>query len=166
VLSDLSALQGTREAILAAYAVRSDFEQALALDPGDASAHHLLGAWALRVALLGPWTRWLAGTLYAETPSDTPEEDVEPYEGAEALQPGFWVANRAQLARARLELCGLWRASGRANRGPANGRARVGCEPTEGTACGRRARPPAYKAPRDAGGAPADPHEHAHRAKL
>jgi hypothetical protein len=100
VLSDLSALQGTREAILAAYAVRSDFEQALALDPGDASAHHLLGAWALRVALLGPWTRWLAGTLYAEPPSATLAEAVEAFEAAEALQPGFWVANRAQLARA------------------------------------------------------------------
>ena len=100
VLSDLSALQGTREAILAAYAVRSDFEQALALDPGDASAHHLLGQWALRVALLGPWTRWLASTLYAEPPSATLDEAVAAFQSAEALQPGFWAANRAQLARA------------------------------------------------------------------
>ena len=81
-------LQGTREAILAAYAVRSDFEQALALDPGDASAHHLLGQWALRVALLGPWTRWLASTLYAEPPSATLDEAVAAFQSAEALQPG------------------------------------------------------------------------------
>ena len=104
VLSDLSALQGTREAIQSAYAIRSDFEEALEMDPTDASAHHLLGQWAFQVATLGAWTRWLASTLFAEPPSATLEEAVESFERAEELAPGFWKANQAMLAKAKLAL--------------------------------------------------------------
>ena len=49
ILSDLSALQGTKASIEAAFAMRDDWAAAVTLDPSDASAHHLLGRWAFKI---------------------------------------------------------------------------------------------------------------------
>ena len=49
ILSDLSALQGTKASIEAAFDVHDDWREALTLDPDDASAHHLLGRWCFRI---------------------------------------------------------------------------------------------------------------------
>ena len=113
VLSDLSALQGTKATILASYAIHSDFEEALEVDPTDASAHHLLGQWCFKVATLGPWMRWLAASLYAEPPTSSLEEARECFERAEELRPGFWLANQAMLAKCcaaqgEVEAARLW----------------------------------------------------------
>jgi tetratricopeptide (TPR) repeat protein len=99
VLSDYTAFQGSKEAISSAFEVRGCFAQALTLDPNDASAHHLMGRWALSIATMSPWTRWFASTLYAEPPRATLEEALACFERAEAISPGFWVANTYCLAK-------------------------------------------------------------------
>lgn len=99
ILGDYTAFQGSKEAIASAFEVRSCFAQALTLDPYDASAHHLMGRWALSIATMNPWTRWLASSLYAEPPKATLEEALACFERAEAISPGFWVANTYCLAK-------------------------------------------------------------------
>jgi len=99
ILSDLTALQGNKEAIASAYEIRDCFTQALSLNPSDASAQHLLGRWCLTIATMNSWSRWFAGMLYAEPPKSSLEEALSCFERAEELSPGFWVANGYHLAK-------------------------------------------------------------------
>ena len=98
VLSDLAGLQSSGEAIKSAYAISDDFAAAIALDPYDASAHHLLGRWSLSMATMNGWVRSFAALVFAEPPTATLEEARASFVRAESLQPNFWSANQVALA--------------------------------------------------------------------
>ena len=68
VLESLGAFDSTAQYIKNAFLVRDDWEQAVAIDPSDASAHHLLGRWCLSVADMPGWKRTIASSLFAEPP--------------------------------------------------------------------------------------------------
>jgi len=102
--STLSELQDAKTSISSAFAIKADFERALAIDPADSSAHHLLGRWSASVAALPRWKRLIASTLFAEPPTSSMEEARDHFARAEALSPGFWVANRTWLAKAERAL--------------------------------------------------------------
>ena len=58
----------TKEYIRNAFVVREDFETAVAINPNDSSALHLLGRWCLSVADMPSWKRSIAGAIFAEPP--------------------------------------------------------------------------------------------------
>lgn len=69
VLEALGARASTSDYIRSSYVVRDDWMQAIAIDPGDAAAHHLLGRWCLGVADTPGWKRAIAGAIFAESPT-------------------------------------------------------------------------------------------------
>ena len=105
ILSDLSALQGTKASIEAAFAMRDDWTAAVTLDPSDASAHHLLGRWAFKIvraarAGRGPRARRFPAAPHHHHPPSRPSTPgpaglVVPLAG----QLLFRAAARVQLGR-------------------------------------------------------------------
>ena len=69
VLQAHSGFQGYKQQIADAYEVKSQWEQAIEINPDDASAHYLLGRWCLTVAEMAWYQRAFAKTLFAEPPS-------------------------------------------------------------------------------------------------
>jgi len=100
VLSALSSHMGTDESIKAASTIRDAWLRALELNPRDASASHLLGRWHMKMASLS-WIEVLAArALYSTPPAGTHQEALDRFLAAEEADPGFWMANRVQLAAA------------------------------------------------------------------
>jgi hypothetical protein len=57
-----------------------------------------------RQAQLDSWSRWLASTFFARPPESSLGEALQHFERAEALRPGFWLANQLWLGRAHAAL--------------------------------------------------------------
>ena len=87
-LGKLAVFSGTREKVQLSRELRTEAERALALDPGYAWAHHLLGRWHHEVAELGATARWVVKLLYGGLPAASPAEAVRHLERAVALEPG------------------------------------------------------------------------------
>jgi hypothetical protein len=94
----------TREYILASPRVRELWEAAVAANPRDAAALHLLGRWHYAVADTPGWKRRLAGVLFAAPPVSSFAAARDAFAAAEAAEPGFWKANASWLARAEERL--------------------------------------------------------------
>lgn len=99
ILSAAGAFQGTTEYIKNAFFIRADWEDAVTINPNDASALHLLGRWHYDVATMSWLTRTAAATFFATPPSSTLADAVSHFERAEAISPGFWIANQLWLAK-------------------------------------------------------------------
>lgn len=97
VLGAAGAWQSTREVIRNSFLVREDWERAVALNPTDATARHLLGRWAFEVARTPGWKRAVARTLYASPPTSTLGEALQHFLAAEAISPGYWASNQLWL---------------------------------------------------------------------
>ena len=110
-VSITSGFEGTRATIQKSYVVKEHFDEAVRLDPADATARHLLGLWFFEVASLSWAARKLAAVIFAAPPAGSYREALEHFEAAETLDPGFWVANRLYLGKSFLALGD--RASGR-----------------------------------------------------
>ncbi|CAE7582013.1 RMDN1 [Symbiodinium sp. KB8] len=98
ILQAHSGFQGYQQQIKDAFEVKSQWEQAVTLNPDDATAQHLLGRWCLTVADMPWYQRSLAATLFAEPPSSSYDEAREFFAAAERISPDFWKANQYYLA--------------------------------------------------------------------
>ncbi|HEU5078777.1 MAG TPA: tetratricopeptide repeat protein [Opitutaceae bacterium] len=103
----------TGERVEASRLVKKFAEQALAIDPNYAWAHHVLGRWNEEVADVGGPTRALAGLFYGGLPSGSIEEAIAQLKKAIALDPtsashhialGFVYWNSGDKTNARAEL--------------------------------------------------------------
>lgn len=97
VLNEAGKFAGTKEYIQNAFVIRDDWKTAVAIDPYDATARHLLGRWCFDVAGMSWVVRKVAATLFAEPPNASYDEALQCFQGAEDVQPGFWVANQYYL---------------------------------------------------------------------
>jgi hypothetical protein len=87
----------TGEGIRNAYVVKNNFEEALAINPGDVESLHQWGRWCLKWAQSSSLWRTYARSLVAEPPSPTLEDAREKFLKVEQLDPGFWPANQLYL---------------------------------------------------------------------
>ncbi|MDP1581778.1 MAG: hypothetical protein Q8M02_16050 [Candidatus Didemnitutus sp.] len=106
----LALYSDTRTKVRYSRLVKEEAERALALDPGYAWAHHVLGRWHYEVAGLGMPARWLVRLIYGGLPAASTAQAVAHLEKAVALEPqelnhhlelGFAYAADGQRARAR-----------------------------------------------------------------
>lgn len=104
----LAVYSGTREKVRLSRLIKEDAERALALDPGYAWAHHVLGRWHYEVAELGATARILVKLFYGGLPAANFGEGVSHLERAVALEPGelnHWLelgfAHAAAVASAK-----------------------------------------------------------------
>ncbi len=90
--------------------VKAEAEQALALDPGYAWAHHVLGRWHREVALLGATSKFVVRLFYGGLPAASVETGIRELARAAELEPdelnhwlelGFAYAAAGQPAQAR-----------------------------------------------------------------
>lgn len=100
ILQEHSAFQGFSQQIADAFEVEAQWKQAVAINPDDATAHHLLGRWCFTVADMPWYNRSIASTLFAEPPSSSYEEARDYFAGAERITPDFWKMNQYMLAQA------------------------------------------------------------------
>jgi tetratricopeptide (TPR) repeat protein len=78
--------------------VKEHAEKALALEPSNSYAHHVLGAWNYEMASLNPVLRTLAKLVYGGLPSASFEEAETFLKRAVALSPNK-VSHRIELGR-------------------------------------------------------------------
>ncbi len=104
ILQEHSAFQGFKQQIADAFEVEAQWKAAIAINPDDATAHHLLGRWCFTVANMAWYQRSIASTLFAEPPSSTFEEARDYFAGAERIAPDFWKMNQFKLAECELQL--------------------------------------------------------------
>jgi tetratricopeptide (TPR) repeat protein len=74
--------------------IKEEVERALALDPNNAWAHHLLGRWHYEVASLGATARFFARLFYGGIPPASTTEGVNHLKRATDLEPGelsHWI---------------------------------------------------------------------------
>jgi tetratricopeptide (TPR) repeat protein len=100
----------TREKIEYIRFVKAYAEQALAVNPSYAYAHHVLGQWEYEVASLGPTKLFLVNVVYGGLPPASTEDAVRHLERAVQLEPntashrlalGYAYLANGQTAKAR-----------------------------------------------------------------
>jgi tetratricopeptide (TPR) repeat protein len=91
----------TRKRVEYARLVKDYADRALAIDPGYAYAHHVLGQWEVEVAALGRTKRWLVALVFGGLPPASTQEGVLQLERAVQLEPGT-AAHRLELGFAYL----------------------------------------------------------------
>lgn len=96
-------LSGTRERLRLSRLMKSELDQAIALDPEAAMAWHLLGRWEFETASLSGFTRTLAGIVYGNVPEGSMQRAKTALEQAVELEPNR-IIHRVELARVCLEL--------------------------------------------------------------
>jgi len=97
----------TRDKVRYSRLIREEAERALALDPGYAWAHHVLGVWNYEVASLGGTTKFLARLFYDELPTGSMAESARHLRRATELDPdemNHWLElGFAEAALGRIE---------------------------------------------------------------
>lgn len=131
----------TRSKIEYSRLIKEEAEQALALDPSYAWAHHVLGRWHYEVAGLGPAERFWVRLFYGGLPPASLDESVrllrratelEPVELNHWLELGFALAAAGLPEQARVQwLRGLEMPSRGKHDDPAKQRARAALERLE-----------------------------------
>jgi tetratricopeptide (TPR) repeat protein len=96
-------LQPARTQVEMSRLIKEEVDAALALDPGDDLAWHVLGRWNYELANFNPALKFLAQTIYGKFPGASNERAAECFEKALALNPQR-VINHVELGRARLAL--------------------------------------------------------------
>lgn len=97
----LGTLGDTRAKVAYSRQVKDAAERALALDPGYAWAHHVLGRWHHEVVAIGASARFFVRLFYGGLPSASQAEAVRHLERAVALEPGE-LAHHLELGLALL----------------------------------------------------------------
>ncbi len=87
-LGKLAVFSGVRDKVRYSRLLREQADQALALDPNYAWAHHVLGRWHYEVADLGATARWIVKVFYGGLPAASTAEAIRHLERAVALEPG------------------------------------------------------------------------------
>ena len=106
----LMPLEGKKEQTQSCPLIRASAERAIALDPTNDLAWHVLGRWHQVVADVGAVKRALGGLLFGKLPTSTHEEAVKCFDKAILLNPhrlrhyielGRTYANMGKIADAR-----------------------------------------------------------------
>ena len=106
----LALCSDTRTKLAYSRLVKAETEQALALDPNYAWAHHVLGRWHCEVASLGTTSKFVVRLLYGGLPPASVETGIRELVRATELEPdelnhwielGFAYATAGQPAQAR-----------------------------------------------------------------
>ena len=86
-LGKLTPYIGAKEKIEASRRIKTAADQALALDPKNDYAWHLLGRWHQSLANIGGATRMLAGAIYGGLPAASNDEAVKCFKKSISLNP-------------------------------------------------------------------------------
>jgi tetratricopeptide (TPR) repeat protein len=100
-LGKLAEYSDTRTKIENSRIVKEEAERAIALNPGYAWAHHLLGRWNYEVATLGTTTRFFVRIIYGGLPEASTARGVTELSRAVELEPGE-LAHQLELGFALL----------------------------------------------------------------
>jgi tetratricopeptide (TPR) repeat protein len=84
--------------------VLDHFEEAVRLNPQDATCYYLLGAWYWEVAQLSSWKRRIAKLIYGEPPKGTIHDALKKFLLAEEISPGFYSKNLLMVVKCYTEL--------------------------------------------------------------
>jgi len=86
-LGKLTPFIGAKEKIEASRRIKTAADQAVALDPKNDYARHLLGRWHQSLANIGGATRMLAGAIYGGLPAASNDEAVKCFKKSISLNP-------------------------------------------------------------------------------
>jgi tetratricopeptide (TPR) repeat protein len=86
-LGKLTPYIGAKEKIEASRRIKTAADQAVALDPKNDYAWHLLGRWHQSLANIGGATRMLAGAIYGGLPAASNDEAVKCFKKSISLNP-------------------------------------------------------------------------------
>ncbi|CAF1389656.1 unnamed protein product [Adineta steineri] len=104
LLNEKCQYTSTDEQIRSAYEVLDHFEEAVRLNPQDATCYYLLGSWYWEVAQLSSWKRSIAKMIYGELPRGTVHDALKKFLLAEEISPGFYSKNLLMLIKCYTEL--------------------------------------------------------------
>ncbi|CAF1555130.1 unnamed protein product, partial [Didymodactylos carnosus] len=93
LLNEKSQFNSSEEQIRNAFEVKKHFEEAIRLNPTDATSKYLLGIWHYEVAHLSAWKRRIAKLIYGKIPESTIDEALKYFKLAEETDPGFYNKN-------------------------------------------------------------------------
>ena len=99
LLNEFNTQIGTRQKIKHLPDVKKSWEEAVRLDPKDATAYHLLGRWSYGLMEINWASKQIAYALFGALPKTSYEEAYNYFLQAENIQPGFWLNNKLQLAQ-------------------------------------------------------------------
>ena len=102
LMSAVGDYEGTKARIGRSYEIKKEWDRAVALAPGDATSHHLLGRWAFSIASLSWVERNVAKLLFGAPPATSIAEALGHFRRAEAISPGFWKKNALMIAKCHL----------------------------------------------------------------
>ena len=97
-LSKYVTTQGNREKVEASKRIRDEAEKAIALNPKNDLAWHILGRWHQSLADMGGLTRGIASLVYGGLPEASFEKSIDCFEKAIALKPNRLI-NYVELGR-------------------------------------------------------------------
>lgn len=96
--------EGPRARLALAREIKSEADRALELDPGNARAHHVLGAWNRKIAGLSVIERMAANAVLGGVPKGASMDNaVSHFEKAIAIEPDY-VNHRLELGRTLREM--------------------------------------------------------------
>ncbi|KDO25778.1 hypothetical protein SPRG_09074 [Saprolegnia parasitica CBS 223.65] len=98
ILSSIGDYEGTKVSLSNSFIVKAHWEKAIALNPRDATSHHLLGRWSLTIADISWIERKVAAALFGTPPQATYAEALAHFLDADTISPGFWKKNTYMIA--------------------------------------------------------------------
>ncbi len=104
ILSEWSALQGTKVKIKHLLDVKRIWERAVELHPSDASALHFLGRWEHGITEIDWFSRNAANLIFGSLPPASYESALAYFRRAEEINPGFWKRNLVFIAQCEIAL--------------------------------------------------------------
>uniref|UniRef100_A0A672NX61 Regulator of microtubule dynamics protein 1 n=1 Tax=Sinocyclocheilus grahami TaxID=75366 RepID=A0A672NX61_SINGR len=110
-LSDVGDYEGIKVKIGNSYTIRNHLEQAIELNPKDATSIHILGYWCFAFAELAWYQRKVAAVIFASPPTATYEEALAFFLKAEEVDPNFYSKNLLMLGKSYMMLSDVKRAA-------------------------------------------------------
>lgn len=104
LLNEFNSQKGTKAKILTLPKVKESWEEAVRLNPKDATSYHLLGRWSKGLMEIGWTSRQIAYRIFGALPETSYKEAHRFFKAAEDIQPGFWLNNKLQLAQVCLKM--------------------------------------------------------------
>ncbi|XP_070842200.1 regulator of microtubule dynamics protein 1 [Chaetodon trifascialis] len=103
-LSDIGDWEGTKVKIGNSVIIRDHLEEAIKLNPRDATSLYVLGYWCFAFAELPWYQRKVAAIIFASPPTSTYEEALEFFLKAEEVDPNFYSKNLLMLGKTYLAM--------------------------------------------------------------
>jgi tetratricopeptide (TPR) repeat protein len=95
-LGKLALFEGGKQKVRLSREIEAEADTALALDPNENLAHHVLGVWNREVAELSGFLRFFASTLYGKVPQGSLDQALDHLRKAASLRPDV-IPHRVEL---------------------------------------------------------------------